>query len=137
MPFIVWNDRLSVGIDTIDHDHRMLVSILNDLYGSVKTGREREDLVEILDRLVEYTKYHFEKEEDLFARVRYAEATAHKHEHDNMVAWVAEARDRLKSGSSTGMSLETVVYLKDWMFDHIITSDQAYVPQLNVFRAES
>ena len=131
MSFIAWNDRLSVGVEIIDSDHKKLVGMLNELYDAIADGTSKEILGDLLDRLVEYTSVHFAREESFFSRTGYPGAEAHKFEHANMIAWLVEMRTRLKSGSAMGPSLELVNYLKDWLFDHILGSDMEYGPHLN------
>jgi hemerythrin len=130
MPFIVWNDRLSVGVAGIDHDHRRLVEILNDLYEAMGNGRNKQILGQLLDELVDYACYHFEREEGMF-RADYGEALDHKAEHENFVAWITETQSRFMEGSAAAPSLEVVNYLKDWLFDHILGRDRRLGAHLN------
>jgi len=78
MPFMVWNDQLSVSIEAIDTDHKQLVAILNELYDAIHAGHGREAVTEIIERLVDYTRYHFAREEELFSSTGYLDAAAHK-----------------------------------------------------------
>ena len=59
MDFVVWNEKYSVKISTIDEQHKKLVAIINELYNSMKNGKSKEQLGKTLTDLVEYTKYHF------------------------------------------------------------------------------
>jgi hemerythrin len=130
MPFMVWNDQLSVSIEAIDTDHKQLVAILNELYDAIHAGHGREAVTEIIERLVDYTRYHFAREEELFSSTGYLDAAAHKREHDAMVAWVTDLRERMRNGTVAAPSFEVVCYLKDWLFHHVIASDQKYAPHL-------
>jgi len=131
MPFMVWNDKLSVGVAAVDADHRKLVAMINELYDGIAEGRGREALGSILDDLVAYTRFHFAREEKLFAATGYPGAVAHKKEHDSLTAQVLEIQERFRSGSLAAPSLEVLVFLKDWLFDHIIGSDRDFGPHLN------
>lgn len=128
MPFMVWNDRLSVGVESLDDDHKQLVNMLNTLYDGIQEGRGREMVAGILDRLTEYTREHFAREEELLIRCEYPETMEHMHEHSNMTEWLVGLRQRLASGTAAGPSLEAVNFLKDWLFDHIRGADARYVP---------
>lgn len=130
MSFIVWNDRLSVGVATVDREHKELIAILSQLYDAIRSGAAREVLSDTLARLTHYTQYHFAREEALFAPTRYPDTEGHRLEHANMVAWLAEIRRKYDEGLTAGLSLDVVNYLKDWLFDHILGSDQEYVPHL-------
>jgi hemerythrin len=131
MPFIVWNDRLSVGVGVLDEDHKRLVGVLNDLYDAIRAGRGKETLGRLLDQLADYTLFHFRREEEFFAQTGYAGAVDHKAEHDNFAAWITKLRTRYVEGTAAAPSLEVINYLKDWLFDHILGSDQLYGAHLN------
>lgn len=127
MPFITWNDRLSVEVEALDNDHKQLVEMLNELFDSIRDGAPRATMSRRLDELVEYTQQHFAREESLFAIGSYPDAEEHMHEHSNMTAWLREMRARFERGTVAGPSLEAVNFLKDWLFDHILGSDRKYV----------
>ena len=63
--FAIWKDEYSVGIKSLDDDHRKLLNLINKLQTAVhyQTGDIFEK--EALDEVVAYTKYHFEREEKL------------------------------------------------------------------------
>ena len=126
MPFIVWNDRLGVGIKEVDEDHRELVAMLNGLYDGIVAGLGREELKDLLDSLIEYTRVHFAREEELFVRFDYPDALRHTFQHESMAEWCADTRKALKEGTLTAPSLKVLDYLKDWLFDHIMDSDRRF-----------
>lgn len=126
MPLMVWNDRISVGVDGIDADHKKMVNMINELYDAILAGSGRMILKDLLDRLIDYTRYHFAHEEEMFARIAYPEAAAHKREHEKMAAWMNTAWHRYHQGSAAAPSLEVMNHLKDWLFDHILDSDQKF-----------
>ena len=130
MPFIGWNDRLLVGVAEIDDDHRCLLDMLNDLYDAIRQKRNKEMVGKLLEDLVDYTRYHFSREEGMFG-ADYAEANQHRAEQENFVAWITEMRSRFIKGSAAAPSLEVVNYLRDWLFDHILGSDQRLGAYLN------
>ena len=76
MPLMEWNEKLAVGVALLDADHHKMVGMINDLYDAIKTGNSKEVLGLILDRLVNYTRFHFSHEEQFFARTNYPEAAA-------------------------------------------------------------
>ncbi|MEA1890408.1 MAG: hemerythrin domain-containing protein, partial [Pseudomonadota bacterium] len=66
--FFTWKEEYSVGIDSIDQQHKKLLSLINQLQTAVdySTGKEFER--EALDELVTYTKDHFSYEEGLMEK---------------------------------------------------------------------
>jgi len=130
MPFMTWNDQLSVGVEALDNDHKKMVSMVNILYDGIVAGRGNEALQMIMDDLVAYTGYHFTREEDYFALTGYAEASEHKIEHDVMKERVKEIQLHYKDLSPV-LTMGVMVFLKDWLIEHILGSDKRYGPHLN------
>lgn len=126
MPLMAWNDRLSIGVTVLDADHKKLIEMINELYDSIIAGFTKKDLRDVLHRLADYTQFHFAREEELFFRIAYPNAAIHKREHHSMAVWVTGMQSRIGEGSVAGPSLEVVVYLKDWLFDHILNTDREF-----------
>jgi len=123
MESIVWNDKLSVGVEGIDSDHQRLVDLLNDLHEAIRARRGRVNVLSHLDELIDYTCYHFSHEEGMFGE-DYSEAEEHKAEHQNFVAWLKGMQSRFAHGNAGVPSLEAVSFLKDWLFHHILVCDR-------------
>jgi hemerythrin len=125
-----WNDRLSVGIPSIDIEHRRLVGMLNELFDSAQNGKGKETLGKILDGLVTYTATHFANEERYFAQHAYPDSKAHKAEHDALAKSVIDVQKRYRAGASAALSMEVLNFLKNWLSKHIQGSDKKYAPYL-------
>jgi hemerythrin len=126
MPFMVWCDKLSVGVEALDADHKNMIAIINELYEGILAGRNKEIVGDIIERLVDYTRSHFAREEGLLAECGYPETAAHKKEHDEMAVWAERVEVEFFQGTLAAPSLEVMNRLKDWLFDHIGNSDQRY-----------
>jgi len=131
MPFLAWNDKLITGVETIDSDHVKMIALINELFDAIAAGQSRQVLGAILDQLVAYTQYHFAHEEAIFLKIDYVDRDAHKKEHDEMAAWARKTQEQFRNGQLAAPSLEVMNYLKDWLFDHVMGSDQKFVPYLN------
>jgi len=51
VPFITWNDELSVGIESIDEQHKMLINIINSLHDALKEGNAQNNIESLFDYL--------------------------------------------------------------------------------------
>jgi hemerythrin len=127
---MVWNDRLSVGVEAVDQDHKKLVGIINQLYDAIVARRSKEILGGLLDELELYTKYHFDREEQFFHATGYGDAAEHIRQHNDFRRRIIEIRERYKDGTG-GLTLEVMNFLKDWFFDHVLGSDAKYVAHLH------
>jgi len=123
--FIAWDDKLSVGIAMIDDDHKKLINLINNLQTAVlyPTGEtyERQALKEVVD----YTVYHFKREEELMQKYDYPDFEAHKKTHHAMIAKVGEFMDAYENNRDATIN-ELTLYLKTWLIKHIAGTDQQY-----------
>lgn len=128
MPFVEWTEELSVGVATIDADHKKLVAMVNALHDGVHSGRDREVMAQILDGLISYCKVHFAREERYFALAHYEHAEAHTAEHAALTQRALEVQRRFKAGEADMLTPELMEMLRDWLLKHIQGSDRRYAP---------
>ena len=131
MPLMTWTDKLSVGVGVIDEDHKKLVGMLNELYDAMQAGQGKDSLGRILNGLVQYTKFHFAREEKFFAQTGYPAAVPHKQEHDALTRQVIDVQQKYAAGATATLSLDVMQFLRNWLVNHIQGSDQKYRPHLN------
>lgn len=125
MAFFEWTPRLSVGLDSVDRQHRLLIGYINELSDAVDTGRSSGSLQKLLERLRNYTKVHFAYEEAMFKVYRYEEANDHAHAHHAFVHMIEECETRQAKGE-TNVASDLLKYLKTWLAEHILVEDKAY-----------
>ncbi len=123
--YLEWKDEYSVGIESIDQQHRRLVNLINQLHTAVtySTGEEFER--EALDELVDYTKTHFTYEEGLMEQNGYPDFDAHKAQHVAMIQKVGEVLTEYEKDQDTAMN-NALSYLSDWLINHINGTDKQY-----------
>jgi hemerythrin len=131
MAFMTWTSNLGVGVSELDDDHKKLIEIINELHDGISAGHKKEQLTSVLDHLVEYTKYHFAKEEKLFVKTSYLAAPTHKMEHESFVGRISNLQERLKVSPVAMLDLELMSFLRNWLVTHIQGSDKKYGPRLN------
>jgi len=125
MAFINWTDELSVGVELFNNDHKQLISLANRLHDSITVGSQQAVLVQILDELVNYTKFHFGREEKMMIKYAYPDYIKHKFEHDALIEKVHDYSDQVSSGK-TSISLSLIGFLKEWLVNHIMVTDMKY-----------
>jgi hemerythrin len=123
--YIKWKQEYSVGIDSIDQQHKKLLGLINQLQTAVdfSTGEQFER--EALDQLIDYTKTHFIYEEGLMEQNAYPDFESHKIQHEKMISRVGEVLAEYEKDQDTAMK-NAVIYLKDWLIKHINGTDKAY-----------
>ena len=123
--YIEWDDAYSVGIDSIDEQHKRLINLINQLQTAVdySTGEEFER--EALDELVDYTKTHFSYEEELMEKYAYPEYEPHKAQHAKMINEVEAVLAEYEADHDRAMR-RALDFLKDWLINHINGTDKEY-----------
>ena len=124
--FITWKDFYSVHCPELDGQHTYVLRIINDLYSALGSGREREAIKGMLDRLVRYTKDHFQREEELMKECGYPKLDEHKALHDRMTQKTIHLRNSF--ATVTGQNL--LRFLKEWWINHICQADKQYSPYM-------
>ncbi|NLM00679.1 MAG: hemerythrin family protein [Treponema sp.] len=127
MKLFEWTKKIAVGIDTIDEQHKKLISIINDLNEAMKARKASEVIGNILQELSDYTVYHFGNEERAFDKYNYPKKEEHKALHKIYVDKIAEFIERNKK-SELGISINVLDFLIDWITNHIMKIDMQYVP---------
>lgn len=132
MGIVSWKDEYSVGIQRFDDDHRLLFHLINLVHDGMKAGAGHEVAGPVLEQLDRYTREHFGREEAELRRTAYPGLADHVAQHRAFQRRVAELRaahaeGRLSVPGDLGRTL------KDWLVQHISSSDQAYAPHLAIF----
>jgi hemerythrin len=120
---IIWDSTISVGVKQIDDEHRQLIDIANSLNEAMKSGRGREVEGDILNRLLTYTKTHFETEEKMMKRNAYKDYEQHKKEHNSLMVDVQIALKDYQEGHGP-LPISIMHFLKDWFVNHIKGTDK-------------
>jgi|AGTN01.1.fsa_nt_gi hemerythrin-like metal-binding domain len=123
---IEWSGAWEVGNAQIDHDHRILLALVNQV-SSPETKGDPIAIEFVLDELLGYTAIHFAREEELMARAGYPGLEDHKAIHRAMIAEVGQLRNRLVAFTPRlGDDLHR--FLGTWLMQHILVEDRQYVP---------
>ena len=120
-----WLPAYTVGIATIDEQHRQLVALINQLHNALLKRQSKEVMGEIIARLQEYTEVHFAYEEALLAQYDYPGYHSHKRVHEGMRAKVVALAEDHAAGRVV-ISLQVMNFLKEWLSTHILGTDQLY-----------
>ena len=125
MELLVWSHIYSVGDKTIDDQHRKLMQLLNDLHNVSGNGNEHDGVNTVLDELVNYTVYHFSSEENMFRQHGYPYAQEHEAIHKKLVSDVQHYIGLFKE-NDTAAREQLMVFLTNWLKDHILGDDKKF-----------
>lgn len=122
--FAVWSDNLSVDIDLIDDQHKVLIQLINDSSQMI-LDQDFDKGREVLRELHKYTDTHFSEEEELFRRSSYPHVDKHLKEHIFFIKKLDDFEQNI-SNNDISVSLNILEFLKNWLFYHIEIIDKGY-----------
>lgn len=129
-----WKDEYSCNITKVDEQHKRLFEYGNQLYNviSLKDGYDHyDDLMNTLEELKAYTIYHFAYEEELMERYGFAELEKQKIEHNDFINKIVQLNSSDIDENQKKFSIEMLVFVADWIENHILKSDLKYKDYLN------
>jgi methyl-accepting chemotaxis protein/hemerythrin len=127
---IEWQSGYTVGVKEIDEQHKNFVKIMSELYRSLIAGDSEKSIVTTLEKLLNYSIYHFGTEEKYFKKYKYPYAKEHIKEHKSLIAKIAEFQESDSSDMSK-LGFDILDYLEDWLVGHIMNSDKKYEKWFN------
>ncbi|MES0326553.1 MAG: bacteriohemerythrin [Gammaproteobacteria bacterium] len=122
--FFEWTDQISVGVPQIDQDHKVLISFINRCIAVMNNNeQDNKEIRAILNELVDYTQYHFQREELLMKVCQYPDLLKHQQGHQLLIDEVGQRIKEYGLGELTAKAL--FGFLTDWLTSHIMGSDKA------------
>ena len=125
MHIIEWTDDLSVGIKSIDDEHKELIRLINKLGEAMDKGHGNQVIHSILDELVEYTMTHFAHEEEYLKKYNYPDFDKHQIEHELLYNKVSDLNEDLDDGDPN-VVFAVFDFLDTWIKTHIQKVDKMY-----------
>jgi len=119
------NGSSSVGVRSMDDQHGILMDTMNELRLAVVRGECREQISEVLDRLIEFTRMHILSEEQLLERYIFPGLAAHRTEHQRIMAQILQLSHRVQHGEQLQMR-PLLSMLRASFTEHVEGMDQEY-----------
>jgi len=122
---IEWTQNLSVGVQSIDHQHKTLFEKANKLFEAGRNNKSKEFISELLDFLDDYTKQHFHSEEIYMKSISYPGYDAQKKMHTDFISALSKLKkDYQDSGGNILVILNANQMVSDWLLKHISVEDK-------------
>lgn len=123
--YLTWDNSLSVGIDSIDNQHKELLNCIEQLLISIEDGKNNDEVIKTLDFLEEYVVKHFNEEEEIQRKTNYPLLDIQHIQHENFKSDLKEFRRVFEThGVSTVLALNIQQNLADWVKNHIMNLDK-------------
>ncbi len=124
MSTLEWIEDYNVGIPAIDNEHRLLVSLINDINRTIDTHKEFQTQIigDSLKTLEQCVRNHFASEERFLLFNNYPEYDTHKTEHTLLLEQLEHFEKKFLA-EKPDFTENMLLYLKDWLVRHIILHD--------------
>lgn len=131
---MLWNDRFSLGIKTIDEQHKKLFDLIERTQELIQDAEDGidcyDEIVSVLNQLADYTVYHFEYEEKEMKQVGFEGLDLHIEQHQAFVEKVNEFLATDIDENHLAVIVEVVSFLLGWVSEHILVTDALYKDDL-------
>jgi len=115
------------GIEFIDQEHTKLFSIANEAYGLLMDQfipDKYDYIVRVIEDLKDYTKYHFEHEEEYMESKGYKRILSQKVAHTDFIEKLDSFdTDNIDENQKDSL-LELLDFLNNWLVEHIYKKDK-------------
>ena len=117
---LIWTDALRVGVDAIDKDHQVIIALLN--------RARHDDLLDqelhgIISDLVNYTHYHFRREETVMEVCGSSGLIQHRQVHLDLTAKMNDLAEAWHREHNPENIQHLMDFLRDWWIGHIADVD--------------
>lgn len=130
MALFRWRDNLSLGVPSIDADHKKLIDMLNCLHFMSIAGDDDDAIGRVLSGLVDYTRVHFRREEALMQAAHYPGFAAHQRLHRELSAKLRSFETTYANDPDTFDVEAFYDFVADWLLVHVMTVDMKLKPYL-------
>ncbi|HEY3296336.1 MAG TPA: bacteriohemerythrin [bacterium] len=127
---LVWNPRLSTGLDWQDAQHQELFKRVNRLLDAMLNGQGVTSVGEVFTFLEEYVVKHFGNEERFMKLNSLTCYAKHKAAHEEFIRTYTELKKEFNTSTSqNSVCLKLQTMLSKWLTTHIGTLDKELADQ--------
>ncbi len=126
MALFKWIDDYSVGVSSIDNQHKKLFGIMNKLHDGMKEGIGEKAIGAIIKELLDYTVYHFSEEEKKMESINYAGLPTQLRAHKAFISKIEEYKQEADKGNAIFVCTKVSRTAVDWLKEHILKIDKKY-----------
>jgi hemerythrin len=93
MKFLEWNDKFSVGVASVDHEHRQLIELISAFQRMIGEEESVDLKLEYLGETYAQISAHFALEEKLMRYFQYERYEDHKSDHEKLLDQLRDIMD--------------------------------------------
>ncbi len=127
---VKWEDKYSLGVESIDEQHKELFQIANRIYELLKNEMildKYDHIMEIIDELKNYTVDHFKDEEEYMKSIGYKKFLSHKVAHTDFLDKMENIDVNKIDNGHNEYLLSILDFVCLWLVEHIMKEDKLIV----------
>jgi hemerythrin-like metal-binding protein len=132
MPRVEWRDDFATGVASIDHEHREMVELLNQIFEKLETETDRDAVADFLGEVHARIAAHFALEEQIMRQKSYDQYEDHKTDHERLLDDIRDIMDAHEDDSYAQHKHAFAERLEAWFVDHFKTRDARLHKRLGV-----
>ena len=126
-----WKDNYSLGDNKIDEEHKYLFKIAAEAFSVVAPDKKLEKIKSVLEKLLQYTKSHFDNEESFMSSIKYPELNKHKILHQEIIISMNEFIKNIPNMKISEIEKDLAYNIKIWFISHIVYEDKRITQWIN------
>ncbi|MEE4364743.1 MAG: bacteriohemerythrin [Desulfotignum sp.] len=128
---IEWDPKFSVDVAEIDNHQKKMFALFNELIDLKHKKSDPKALANMISEINDYGKLYFSTEEKILRKKNYPDREIHARAHRRFIRSAISLRREIAEDVDN-LTMDTILELRNWLVDHIKTSDSLYVPFLRV-----
>lgn len=128
---IAWDPKFSVDVPEIDNHQKKMFALFNALIDLKHQNSDPKALANMISEINDYGKLYFSTEERILRKRGYPDREIHARAHRRFIRSAISLRREIAEDVDN-LTMDTILELRNWLVDHITTSDSLYVPFLRV-----
>ncbi|MBU1039898.1 MAG: bacteriohemerythrin [Proteobacteria bacterium] len=123
MAYLDWDEKMCVGHERIDGQHRHLVGLVNELAEAAARGAGRREVGQLIRAFCDYSAEHFTTEQGLMDSQDYPEYFQQVDAHEECTAQALDYyRQYINGGNVTAQDF--LEFVSNWFKEHTLGVDQ-------------
>jgi hemerythrin-like metal-binding protein len=125
MKKIIWTDDFSVGVNSIDEQHKKIIELINTLINLKNESVESQKIYNVLQEMMLYAQKHLDYEESMLEEHGYPNLMQHASVHVKYIKRVSELSFAIMAQDNQAPE-KLLLFLQDWWVHHILYDDMQY-----------
>jgi hemerythrin-like metal-binding protein len=122
MNLVQWKPSFSLGIPSVDLEHREMIGLINEAHERLEGSAEPGAIEAMLGEIHAGIAAHFALEERLMRESGYGEYQAHKDDHERLLDQIMDLMDDYANDPQAGRE-RLQSGLSDWFTGHFASFD--------------